>query len=86
MNSGSLDLISLWKMASKPKDKNTFAINSYDELKNIHKQLADRICAVAGMENEMSWKRFSLAFYQVSTCCCKKKKEKKKKEKHDHKE
>lgn len=61
------------EIASEPKDENFFYIDSY-EWRNIRKQLSDRICAVAGdaanrIGNEMSWKRFSLAFYQVSLCC-----------------
>lgn len=63
----------LRKLASEPEDKNVFIIDSYDELRHIQKQLPDKICAVTGdsankIGNEMSWGRFSLAFYQVSPC------------------
>lgn len=73
MNFGSINLDRLREITSEPKDENVFVTHSYDELRNIQKQLTDRICAVTDdanrIGNEMSWERFSLAFYQVGCCC-----------------
>lgn len=65
-----MNLDNLRKIASEPKDENVFVIDSYDELRSLQKQLPDKICAATGdsLRNEMSWERFSLAFYQVGPC------------------
>lgn len=74
MNSFSINVHKLREIASEPKDENVFAFDGYDELGSIQKQLTDKIRAATdtsanNIGNEMSWERFSLAFYQVGPRC-----------------